>query len=103
MTEPPFKLRYGNHKKSFIHEEYKSETTLSSYVWDQGLNPTPRITWKFLKKCRAYEPGMRSCDLCLSEKEHIIKNLKKGLINKRTDVGNKCHHRRKRTLKFYEG
>ena len=103
MTEPPFKYRYGNHKKSFLNKDYKSETTLSSYVWDQGLNPTPRITWKFLKKCRVYEPGMRSCDLCLSEKEHIIKNLKKGLINKRTDVGNKCLHRRKRTLKFYDG
>ena len=102
MTEPPFKLRYGNHKKSFQHEKYKSETTLSSYVWDQGLNPTPNISWKFLKKCRVYEPGMRSCDLCLSEKEHIIKNLKKGLINKRTDVGNKCLHRRKQTLKFYD-
>ena len=66
MTEPSFKLRYGNHKKSFRHETYKSETTLSKYVWDEGLNPEPEISWKFLKKCRTYETGMKCCDLCLS-------------------------------------
>ena len=104
MTEPSFKLRYNNHRKSFRHEKYKSETTLSKYVWDEGLNPEPEISWKFLKKCRAYDTGMRCCDLCLSEKEHIIKNLNKGnLINKRTDAANKCLHRRKKTLHFYVG
>ena len=39
-TEPNFKKRYGNHKKSFRHIDYKSETTLSTYVWDNGLNPS---------------------------------------------------------------
>ena len=102
MTEPPFKLRYGNHKKSFQHEKYKSETTLSSYVWDQGLNPTPNISWRFLKTCSVYETGRRHCDLCLSEKEFIIRNMnKQNSINKRTDIGNRCPHRRRRTLEFY--
>ena len=103
MTEPSFKLRYGKHKKSFQHPAYESKTTLAKYVWDQGLNPEPSINWKFLKKCRVYECGMRYCDLCLSEKYHIINNLHKGnLINKRTDAANKCLHRRKKTLKFFE-
>ena len=98
----PFKLRYGNHKKSFQHEKYKSETTLSSYVWDQGLNPTPNISWRFLKTCSVYETGRRHCDLCLSEKEFIIRNMnKQNSINKRTDIGNRCPHRRRRTLEFY--
>ena len=95
-TEPKFKERYGNHKKSFRHADYKSETTLSKYVWDNGLNPTPNVTWKFLKNCSVYKTGNKSCDLCLSEKFHIIKNLhKKNIINKRTDIGNKCPHKRK--------
>ena len=100
-TEPAFKLRYGNHKKSFRLEDYKSETTLSKHVWDQQLNPNPDIVWKFLQKCDVYDTGRKSCDLCLSEKFHIIKNLHQAnLINKRTDMGNKCPHRRKRTLKY---
>ena len=101
MTEPSFKKRYGNHKKSFQHEAYKSETALSKYVWDQGLNPTPNVTWKYLKTCDVYQTGGKSCDLCLSEKVAIIKNLHKGnLINKRTDIGNRCRHRRNRTLEY---
>ena len=95
-TEPKFKERYGNHKKSFRHADYKSETTLSKYVWDNDLNPTPNVTWKFLKNCSVYNTGNKSCDLCLSEKFYIIKNLhKKNIINKRTDIGNKCPHKRK--------
>ena len=102
MTEPSFKKRYGNHKKSFKHEVYKSETALSKYVWDQGLNPTPNVAWKFLKKCSVYQPGGKSCDLCLSEKVYIIKNLHKGnCINKRTDTGNKCKHKRYATMMFH--
>ena len=79
-----------------IHADYKSETTLSKYVWDNGLNPTPNVTWKFLKNCSVYKTGNKSCDLCMSKKIHIIKNLhKKNIINKRTDIGNKCPHKRK--------
>ena len=97
-TKPRFKQRYGNHKKSFSHSNYRKETALSTYVWNQGLNPTPNISWKFLKKCDTYQLGGKTCDLCLSEKMFIIKNLHKGIINKRTDIGNKCPHRRKWTL-----
>lgn len=98
-TEPSFKRRYGNHKKSFKQEKYKSETTLSKYLWDNGLNKTPNIKWKILKKCNTYEIGQKSCDLCLSEKLHIIRNLQNpNLINKRTDIGNKCLHKMKHTF-----
>ena len=100
-TEPPFKQRYANHKKSFTHAIYKAETTLSKHIWTKHLNPSPKINWKFLKVCNTYQPGKKSCDLCLSEKFYIIKNLnKKENINKRTDIGNKCPHRRKRTFAF---
>ena len=101
-TEPKFKDRYGNHKKSFRHDRYKSETALSGYVWQNNLNPTPVIRWKFLKNCTTYNLGDKACDLCLSEKFLIVKNFRlPDLINKRTDVGNKCIHKRTRTLKYY--
>ena len=62
-------------KKSFRKEKYKSETTLSKYLWDNGLQRKPKITWKILKKCSTYGIGQKSCDLCLSEKLYIIKNF----------------------------
>ena len=101
-TETEFKLRFNNHKKSFKHNNYKSETTLSKYIWDNNLNPSPNIKWEFLKHCNVYKAGDKSCDLCLTEKHIIVKNLhRKALINKRTDVGKKCPHRRKCTLSHF--
>ena len=98
-TESSFKMRYNNHKKSFRQEKYKNETTLSRYLWENNANTTPNIEWKILKKCKTFEKGQTKCDLCLSEKFFIIKNLKKpNLINKRTDIGNKCIHKRKTTF-----
>ena len=98
-TETEFKLRYNNHTKSFRNSKYQSETTLSTYVWDKKLNPNPKIKWTFIKKCSVYQLGRKTCDLCLSEKLYIIKNLHKtGLINKRTDIGNSCPHKKKCTF-----
>ena len=100
-TTTSFKLRYGNHKKSFTHEEHQHNTTLSSYVWEKNLNPTPDIQWSILKKCGKYQPGQRACQICTEEKFFIIKGLQKVRnINKKTDIGTKCNHRRKATLKF---
>ena len=63
------------------------------------MNHNPNIAWKFLRNCDVYDTGRRTCDLCLSEKLYIIKNLhQSSLINKRTDIGNKCPHRKKKTL-----
>ena len=93
MTEGPFKTRFNNHTHSFREETKKNSTTLSQYVWDQGLNPEPNINWKIVKTCRTYKPGNRACDLCISEKVHIIRNLVNSKnINKRNDTGNKCTH-----------
>ena len=99
-TEPEFKLRFNNHNKSFRHSAYQTETTLSKYIWDNSLNPAPTIDWKFLKKCSTYDVGKKTCDLCLSEKFFIIKNLHRvNLINKITDIGNSCPHKKKKTFK----
>ena len=98
-TEPEFKSRYNNHTLSFRTEYKKTATTLSQYIWHNRLNPSPNIKWTILKKCKVYSPGQTNCDLCLSEKMHIIKNLKKTEnINKRTDIGNRCPHQRKHSL-----
>ena len=101
-TTTTFKERHRNHTKSFRHEKYQNETTLSTYIWQNKLNPNPDVVFKIIKECSIYTPGQKSCDLCLSEKYFIIKNLQKpNNINKRTDIGNKCTHIRNCTLDKY--
>ena len=102
-TELEFKLRYNQHTHSFRERSKSSATTLSTYVWQQNLNPNPPIKWQILKKCTKYQPGSGSCDLCLSEKLFIVKNLRNPKnLNKRTDIGNKCViHTKKHKLDRY--
>ena len=98
-TESSFKLRFNNHTKSYRNEQYKNETTLSRYLWDNNLQNSNNIKWKYMKKCSTYTPGTTACDLCLSEKFFIIKNQNSvHSLNKRTDIANKCPHKRKHTL-----
>ena len=101
MTTTSFKKRFSNHKKSFKHEDYKHETTLSTYVWDNELNPEPNIKWTILKKCHAYSPGSKWCILCNEEKYQILNRYSKvSNLNKKTEIGNKCTHLRNQTFKF---
>ena len=97
LTEPEFKLRFGNHKKSFKHEKYAHETTLSTYTWEKknsGINC--KINWKILKKAKAYNSASAKCYLCLEEKVEILKNSKRNdHLNKRSEMFSACRHRNK--------
>ena len=103
ITDLAFKTRSNNHTHSFRAAGKKNSTTLSTYIWENNLQPSPKIKWTIVKKCHRYTPGQKNCDLCLSEKVEIVKNLNNPQnLNKRTDIGNKCtQHRNKYTLKFY--
>ena len=59
--------------------------------------------WQILQKVRKYEPGQKTCNLCLTEKFYIVKNMNNiNSLNKRADIGNKCtKHRDKHFLKYY--
>ena len=50
LTDLTFKTRYNLHTKTFKKEAKKAATTLSSYVWENNLNPNPNITWEIVKK-----------------------------------------------------
>ena len=99
LTENTFKTRYGNHKASLIHESKRSTTQLSQYFWnlkDTGENPSmDSIKWEIVQKSSPYACGSRKCDLCLSEKLQIIINRGQDLLNKRTEIANKCRHNAK--------
>ena len=94
-----FKDRYGNHKKSFNNERYKTDTELSKEVWDvKERNGTPNVTWRIFGKFQPYNPESKRCYLCLNEKLEITLHKEDNIINKRSEVISKCRHKNKYKL-----
>ena len=97
--EPMFKKRFANHKSSFANPVKKSETCLSKYIWKLKDRAVPyEIKWSLHKQSFPYQCGTRKCDICLSEKLAILKGDPQVLINKRSEIMNKCRHKLKYKL-----
>lgn len=100
LTEPQFKTRYSNHRKSFRLEDYRKETELSKYVWELHDRGRPYdIRWSIAAQSVPYRCGTRKCDLCVTEKLKIIQADPGTLINRRSEIISKCRHRNKFYLK----
>ena len=94
MTENTFKTRYTLHKASFNHSTKRKQTELSNLIWTLKDNGTEyKLTWSIINRARPYQPGKRTCNLCRSEKFHILTGSH--LINRKTELLNKCPRRRK--------
>ena len=62
----------------------------------------PRIKWSIIKTAPAYNNISRRCLLCLQEKVSIIEHVdQENLLNKRSELVNKCLHTNKFLLKNY--
>jgi len=100
LTENRFKERWYQHKNSFKYENKALSTELSKHVWKlkkKGILE-PILTWAIIDHASPYKNGSKLCDLCLTEKYHII-TTKKKLLNKRTELVSKCRHSNKFVLK----
>ena len=103
ITETKFKQRYANHIKSFRHEKHQSDTELSNELWSiKNNNYTPNIVWEILHKHQTYNPNTKRCFLCLNEKLEIARYKGHNLLNKRSEIINKCRHQSKFALARYE-
>ena len=89
-----FKHRWQVHKQSFKNEELKKATTLSSFVWEKGLGLEPNIQWQIIDRAPTYQPGQKACQLCLTEKLHILEQAKKkNCLNQRSEICLICRHK----------
>ena len=100
LTEGPFKQRYNNHTLSFRDRKRENSTELSKYVWKlKDEHTSYKIHWSILAKAAAYNNKTKRCNLCLTEKLHIIRADTSTLLNKRSELISKCRHENKFLLK----
>ena len=73
LTGGKFKDRWARLNYSFRHEKASKSTELSKYAWklkSKGIEP--EITWEIIDRAMPYINGSKACNLCLTEKYHII-------------------------------
>jgi hypothetical protein len=103
LTENTFKSRWYQHKNSFKYESKATATELSKYVWrlkNEGTSD-PILHWEIIDHAKSYRNGSKACNLCLTEKYHIITS-KLFLLNKRSELVSKCRHSNKFFLNNYK-
>ena len=101
-AETTFKQRWYGHKSSFKYKQKQNETSLSKYIWElKEANKSFDIKWQILKSVPSYDKETKKCQLCLVEKTLILYANKKLLLNKRSEIMNKCRHRAKFKLSKY--
>ena len=99
LTSVTFKEKFINHIKSFNHQEYSNETTLSQHIWNiKNRGGLYNVTWKIVALAKEYNPITKKCNLCSKERYYIIFKPDKSTLNKRTELTTKCRHRRKYLL-----
>ena len=97
-----FKERYRNHLTSFRHHKGRNKTELSKHIWDlKDKNKTFNLSWKIIKKCKAYNNISKKCNLCLNEKFIIICKKHLCSLNKRNELASPCPHRNRYTLRNF--
>ena len=107
VTENTWKDRNYKHRNSYKDQnKTKNDTGLSKYIWDlkrKGVKMEDIFEWSMIDHATPYINGTRKCNLCLTEKFHIIKTSLE-LNNKRSELISKCHHENKFYLmNFKEG
>ena len=99
LTSTSFKVRLGNHKKSFNNETYRSNTSLSSYIWglkDKGVNF--ELEWSLIGRAKPFSPISGICNLCTLEKYHILFKPEMASLNRKEEINNYCLHKTKMLL-----
>ena len=94
MTSTQFKDRLANHRKSFKTEKYKTETTLSQYIWTlKQENTSFDLKWKIMDRAKPFSPVTGVCALCTLEKYYIICHPDQATLNKNEEIFNSCRHK----------
>ena len=102
QTNNTFRKRLGLHESDTNCG--RTRCALSAYLIDQkkkGKEPES-IQWSMIKPIKPRGRGDRYCNLCLSEKVFILRGNQDLLLNKRSELMQRCRHRDRLMLEnFY--
>ena len=103
VTEGEIKQRITAHMSSFRTVEYRNSSELSKYIWKlKDENKQFDIKWKIIDRSIPYINGSKRCNLCITEKLHIINSNEQRTISKRSELVSKCRHENKFYLSNYK-
>ena len=98
ITENTWKDRNYKHRNSYKDPNKKKDTGLSKHIWElkeKGVKMEDiKFDWSVIDHATPYINGTRKCNLCSSEKFHIITSSL-DLINKKSELISKCRHENK--------
>ena len=99
-SETEFKNCFYNHNQSFKCRQKYNATELSKAFWQaKGAGKNPVIEWSIASRTTPYYPGARWCNLCLAEKLFILRADPTTMLNKKSELNGKRHHKNKIKLK----
>ena len=89
VAESDWKQHYYNHTMSFENQERKTDTALSTFLWElqKSIKETPKLTWSVSKVVLRYSNISKRCLLGLNEKLLIATySDQKQLLNKGSEL-----------------
>ena len=104
LTENTFKDRFYKHRNSFKYESKANSTELSKHFWEKKRKGIKNsiMHWSVIDHAKPDQNGYKRCNLCLTEKYHILTSPV-NLINERSELVLKSHHEKKFHLVNYKG
>ena len=93
LIENIFKDRFYKHSNSFKNESKANSTDLSKHFWERKRKGIKKLimNWSVINHAKPYQNGSKRCNLCLTEKYHILTSPV-NLISKRFRLVLKCPH-----------
>ena len=99
MCAGTFRQGLAIHKHSFkVHSD--NQTELSERIIQlEKQGEKFDIKFSILENKKSYDNASRQCSVCTAEKFQILKSKLPNIINKRSEITGKCHHRARYKLK----
>ena len=103
LTKNTFKSRFYKHRNSFKYESKTNSIKLPKHFWEMKRKCIEKATmyWSVIDHAKPYKNGSKRCDLCFTEKCHILTSTV-NLVNKRSELVSKCRYENKFYLVNYK-
>ena len=99
LTANTFKQRYGGHKANFSNPADRTKSTLAGHIWSlKDQNEEPELDWEVVCRAAPFSSTTGVCNLCTSEKWHIIYKPENATLNRRQELFNHCRHKERLLL-----